>query len=96
MIPIDWTQAARSDLRAIHAYIARDSRVYAKRFIDRIKASAQRLSEFPYSGAVVPDWEREDVREILVGNYRVIYRLHKDRVEILGVIHGARQLPDLV
>lgn len=95
MIPIIWTGSARNDLRSIFAYIARDSRVYAQRMVDRIKAKVERLAEFPMLGGCVQEWDRDDVREIVVGSYRVIYQLLGDHLKILGVIHGARQLPDL-
>jgi plasmid stabilization system protein ParE len=88
---IRWSKAARGDLRQIHAYIARDSKLYAQRFIDRIKAAVENLRLFPEAGARVPEWDRDDFREIYVGSYRVIYRLF-DGVEIIAVIHGARHL----
>lgn len=88
-----WTEPARDDLRDIHAYIARDSPLYARRWIERIKAAASRLRQIPKLGAPVEDWDRQDIREIVVGNYRVIYRPGVDKIEILRVIHGARQLP---
>ena len=92
MTTIRWTESARTDLRMIHAYIARDSRVYARRMIDRIKTSVDRLKQFPGSGARVREWDNEQLREIVVGNYRVIYRLHEKMVVILTVIYGASQL----
>ena len=94
MTPIRWTDGARADLRAIHAYVARDSRVYARRLVDRIRKSVLRLRKFPESGGRVLEWDRPDVREIPVGNYRAIYRLRNNTVEILTVIHGARLLSD--
>jgi toxin ParE1/3/4 len=93
--PILWTESARADLRAIRDYVSRDSEVYAKRLIDRIRASVERLRRFPKSGARVPDWAREQLREVLAGNYRVIYRFTGNAVEVIAVIHAARQLPDL-
>jgi addiction module RelE/StbE family toxin len=92
---LQWTETARADLRAIYAYIARDSRVYAQRLIERIKKAAEDLRRFPELGAQVPEWDREGYRERLVGNYRVVYRLRANTVEILTIVHGARQLPDL-
>ncbi len=92
MSPIRWTDAARADLREIHSHIARDSRIYARRFVDRIKAAVEGIRLFPEAGAKVPEWDRDDIREIYVGNYRVIYRL-RDCIEIVAVIHGARRLP---
>ncbi|MBI3469114.1 MAG: type II toxin-antitoxin system RelE/ParE family toxin [Planctomycetes bacterium] len=70
MTAIRWTWSARRDLRDIHAYVSRDSKVYAQRLVDRIKASVERLRRFPKSGAMVPEWEQEDLREVIVGNYR--------------------------
>jgi addiction module RelE/StbE family toxin len=93
MMTIRWTESARADLRAIHAYIARDSRVYAKRMVERLRKAVDRLRRFPGSGTLVPEWDRPELREIVVGNYRVIYRLKERCVEILTVIHAARHLP---
>ena len=90
---IYWTERARSDLRAIYEYIARDSRLYARRMVSRIKKAVQRLRRFPESGSYVPEWARQDVKEIYVGDYRIIYRLRTDGVEILTAFHGARRLP---
>jgi len=92
MTRIRWSQAARADLRAIHTHIARDSRVYADRFVERIKAAIEGVREFPEAGAKVPEWDREDIREIFEGSYRVIYRI-RDCVDVIAVIHGARLLP---
>jgi len=93
MSPIFWTPTARQDLRAAHDYVARDSRVYARRLVDKIRKAVLRLKRFPLSGAMVPEWQREDLREIPVGNYRVIYRPRPNRIEILNVLHAARTLP---
>lgn len=95
MTAIRWTSTARDDLRAIHAYIARDSDVYARRFIQRIKTAVAGLKTLPEAGAWVAEWERDDLREIFVGNYRVIYHVTGKRILVLTVIHSARQLPDV-
>jgi toxin ParE1/3/4 len=94
MTRIRWSASARLDLREIQAYIARDSRVYARRFIDRIKKAVESIPRFPDAGSRVPEWDRDDMREIFVGNYRVIYRADAD-VVIIAVIHAARTLRDL-
>src|SRR5438132_8557675 len=95
MIIIDWTDGARQDMRSIFAYIAKDSRVYAKRLVDRIGEKVQLLKDFPELGARVEDWETENIREIQEGNYRIIYRTKAESVQILTVLHAARQLPEL-
>jgi toxin ParE1/3/4 len=91
---IRWTESAQVDLRAIHAFIARDSSVYARRTIDRLRKAVNRLSRFPGSGARVHEKDLPELREILVGNYRIIYRFDESRVVILTVVHAARQLTD--
>jgi len=89
---IYWTRQAQNDLRAIREHIARDAPVTAVAFVGRLKQSTERLREFPYSGRVVPEYGREEVREVLQGNYRLIYRITKTRIDILAVYHTARLL----
>jgi addiction module RelE/StbE family toxin len=92
---IVWTLQAVEDVEAIRAYIARDSPHYAALMAERIVESVERLKEFPRSGRVVPEVEREAYREVILGTYRIVYRLEDDRAEILTVVHAARLLPDL-
>ena len=62
--------------------------------VDRLRKAVERLGQFPGSGTRVHEWNRPDLREIVVGNYRVIYRLNDEIVEILTVIHAARRLAE--
>jgi toxin ParE1/3/4 len=94
MSRIVWTRTAIDDLRAIRAYISRDSVQYAKRMVERIKSAVERLEANPRSGGKVLEWDRDDLREIIVGNYRVIYRIYRRKIQILTVFHAARQLPE--
>lgn len=92
-----WTQRARRNLRAIHDYIADDSPKSATSMVDRITSKSEGLARFPLSGHQVPEFEEDPgdfvLRQVLEGNYRIIYRILPDRLEVLAVIHGARQLP---
>ena len=90
---IVWTEPAVEDLRELHAYIARDSEMYASGFVERIISAAERVAEHPRVGRVVPENNDENVREILYQHYRIIYRVKNDYIEVLTVIHGARDLP---
>ena len=90
-----WSEGAVADLQAIYAYISLTSPEYGIRVVDRLTKRSQQIADFPNSGRVVSEFSKTDVREILEGNYRIIYRLRSDRVEVLTVIHGARLLPDL-
>ncbi len=61
--------------------------------MDRLTARSQQLAGFPLSGAVVPEYESPEVRELVERPYRIIYRVRTDRVDVLAVIHGAQLLP---
>jgi len=92
MKKIVWTDPAVEDLRELHAYIARDSELYASGFVERLIWATERLADHAEMGRVVPESNNESIRELLYQNYRIIYRLKDDRVEVLSVIHGARDL----
>ncbi len=89
-----WTIHARQNVASIYEFISQDSVIYALRIVDRIEQASLAAARQPESGGIVPEFDLRHIREVLAGNYRVIYRvLPSDRVEILTVIHGARQLP---
>lgn len=81
------------DLEAIRDYIAKDSRYYARLYIARLFAAAAKLKDFPEMGRRVPEaGARTDVRELIFGNYRILYILEPHQVQILAVVHGNRDL----
>ena len=88
-----WTRNAKGELRAIHDYIAQNSPQYAQGMVDRITRRTEQLASQPQLGAVVPEYSEASIRELLVYPYRVLYRIGASRVEVLSVVHGARQLP---
>jgi toxin ParE1/3/4 len=88
-----WAEEAAADLQAIHDFIARDSDRYARAVCAELVEAVDQLGQFPQSGRVVPELRREDIREILRGSYRIVYRLRSaDVVEIVTIVHGARLL----
>ncbi len=89
-----WTRQAREDLRAIRDFIARDAPKTASAYVRKLRSSVQRLHDFPYSGEVVRELSREDIRQVLQGNYRVIYRVNQSRVDVLTIFHAARLLDE--
>jgi addiction module RelE/StbE family toxin len=93
MAAVRWTVGAREDLREIVEHIAADSPTYARAMAMRILGSVKRLRAHPALGRVVPEYEDESIRELIVGNYRVVYRVEGRRVGVLAVVHGARDLP---
>ena len=95
MAGIGWTSQAADDLEDIAEYIARDSEQYARLLVIDVLAAVDRLESFPLSGRVVPETNDPVIREIPLGNYRIVYRWKDPVVEILTVYHGARILdPD--
>jgi len=77
-------------LRAIRDHIARDAPATASNYVRQLSSSVGRLKQFPFSGEVVPEIGREELREVLQGNYRLIYRVSERRIDILTVFHTSR------
>jgi plasmid stabilization system protein ParE len=89
---IEWSDSARGDLEDLVRYISRDSAFYAQRFGEKVVLATRRLRDFPESGRMIPEVDDQTLREIIVQGYRVMYRLEADRVLILAVMHGSRDL----
>lgn len=90
MAEVRWTPQAADDLESITDFIAADSPHFAKLFALDVVAAVERLKDFPKSGRIVPELKDSGIREIVLGNYRIVYRLKKEVVEILTIYHGAR------
>ena len=89
---IEWAEPAELDLGDIYAYIARDVPIYAEQLIDRIINVTFLLQEQPFMGRIVPEAERDDVRELIFQNYRIIYLVKPGYLYIVAVVHGSRDL----
>jgi plasmid stabilization system protein ParE len=89
-VTIIGSRQAQDDLAAIRSFIARDSERYAQLTIDRIVTATDQLLNFPRSGRVVPEVGDENLREVLIGLYRVVYRLHEESIGIATVVHMSR------
>ncbi len=92
MAEVRWTPQAADDLNAIAEFISQDSRHYSNLFVLDVFYVVDRLIQFPKSGRVVSEINDPLVREVILGSYRIIYRVHQDLVEILTVFHGSRLL----
>lgn len=89
---VHWTDTADAHLKAIHAYIAQDSPEYAKRMVDRFTRRSQQIADFPLSGRKVPEYEMDQIREVIEGPYRIIYHIKSDQIDVIAVIHGAQDV----
>jgi toxin ParE1/3/4 len=91
-----WSPQSLRDLESIRGYIAVDSQQYADLMVRRIVAAVERLKAFPESGRIVPERNAPDVRELVVGRYRVVYRRKTHVVEIATVFRGSRDFPEFI
>ena len=89
---VHWTETAEGHLNAIYAYIARDSPEYAIRMVDRLTRRSQQIADFPLSGRKVPEFEMDQIREVIEGAYRIIYHIKPDQIDVLAVIHGSQDI----
>jgi len=92
---VRWTRTAADDLEEIAGHIAEDAPVAAARFVRRIRHAAHSLAELPERGRRVPELEPLDLRELLQGSYRLIYRVEPKAVFVVTIAHGARDLEAL-
>ncbi len=87
---VKWSVPAKNDLKQIHDYIAKDSKYYAQNVVQEIVAKTETLTDYPEIGRVVPEISDQNIRELIVYSYRLIYEISKNEIEILAIIHGRR------
>ena len=90
---IIWSPLAIDRTTEIAEYIARDNPSAARIWIETLFDKVELLKSSPKSGRVVPETHREDIRELIYGNYRIIYRVEKNKISVLTVRHGKQILP---
>ena len=88
-----WAEPAYQDLYAIAQYIAQDNPHAAKRWIAMLIKRTGQLEAFPESGRIVPELNRDDIRELIIKNYRIVYQRTDTTVTIVTVFEGHRLLP---
>jgi plasmid stabilization system protein ParE len=96
-VTIRWSARARRHLQALYDHIAADSPDNAARVVDRIVARLSQMETFPNSGRVVPEIDFPVYRELIEPPYRIIYRVGRNAVFLVAIIHGSRILrPELL
>ena len=86
-----WTDAALGQLEGIRDYLAQTSPGYAHWVVARLVERSEQIAAFPRSGRMVPEYEIDEVRQVIESQYRIIYLLKEDRIEILAIVHTSRQ-----
>ncbi len=89
-----WSPNAAEDLENICNYIMHNSEYYARHFAKQIITLIESIPDFPKSGRIVPEYQKEDLREKLFQNYRIVYRIKENCIEIVTISHCARLLPE--
>jgi addiction module RelE/StbE family toxin len=89
-----WTETAKQDLQAIRKFIAADNPTAANRWVQRLRERARNALHAPLAGRAVPELSREDISELIEGNYRIVYQVFADRLVILTVYEGHQLFPE--
>jgi toxin ParE1/3/4 len=90
---IIWSPLAVDRVSEIAGYIAQDNPVAAESWITTVFTKVEDLKAFPESGCVVPETDNKAIRELIYGNYRIVYRIEEKRLSVLTVRHGKQLLP---
>jgi toxin ParE1/3/4 len=90
---IVWSPLAVDRASEIAEYIARDKPSAAEKWIDTVFSKVDQIRSSPEIGRVVPEIKNESFRELIYGNYRIIYRIDKRQISILTIRHGMQILP---
>ena len=91
MVQVNWTDSALQDLNDIGDYIAKDSLRYAEMTVLRLFESVDILESHPLSGVITHEFENESIRQIIRGDYRIVYHIINEfRIDILTVHNCAR------
>ena len=90
---IIWSPLSIDRLSEIIDYISQENPTVAKNIVDTIFTKVDKLIKFPKIGRIVPEANREEIRELIYKNYRIIYKIEKHVISILTVKHSRQILP---
>ncbi|MCA2643318.1 MULTISPECIES: type II toxin-antitoxin system RelE/ParE family toxin [unclassified Microcystis] len=87
-----WTETAVNHLSSIYNYISQNSPQYAQRLVERLTRRSEQIANFPFSGRIVPEFETEQIREVIEGSYRIIYYIKPEQIDVIAVLHAAQNI----
>jgi len=87
---VHWTRNAIGHLANIYEYIGLNSTIYANRMVDKITRRSEQIADQPYSGRKVPEYDADDIRELIEKPYRI----KPNQIDVVAVIHGAQLMPN--
>ena len=96
MVSVRWTNIALENLNDIGNYIRKDSMKYARIVVRNLFTSTNLLKRHPRLGRMVPEFNNPNIRELIRGSYRVVYRIVDEKhIDVVTVHHSARLLKNL-
>lgn len=96
---VEWASVAETDLLSIVNYIAIDSPGNALQRLERIRQKVSALYTFPERGRIVPELQGQGIniyRELIVGPWRILYRISETTVYVLSVIDSRQNVEDIL
>jgi plasmid stabilization system protein ParE len=93
-VKIFWSPLAVERLEDIFEYISKDDSSAASKMIGRIFKRIETLSKFPERGRKVPEANREKIREVFEGEYRIIYRVESKKIYVLSIRNFRQLVPN--
>ena len=91
---IRWSARAMRDLDQIAVYIARDNPKAAREWIGKLRKTARNAARMPLAARIVPEIQRDDVREVFLHSYRIVYGVRDDHIFVFTVFGGGKQLTE--
>lgn len=97
MVEIIWTDNAIQDLSEIGEYIGNDSPKYAELTVSTLFDAPLILTDQPKTGRIVPEFNPQSIRELICGNYRIVYRIVSyNQIDILTVHNCFRLIRNVI
>ena len=93
MVKIEWSKIADNNLSQIYNYIYNDSIYYAVKTINKMIELTDNLENFSYMGRKVPEYDKNNIRELIYKSYRIIYEIQFNNILIRRIWHSSRNLP---
>ncbi|MBN2436525.1 MAG: type II toxin-antitoxin system RelE/ParE family toxin [Spirochaetes bacterium] len=96
---VQWTSTAQSDVRNILSFIINDGISRSKQLLNQLRDRGNKLKTNPGQGRIVPELAENNIytyREVFHKPWRIIYRIDNNRVYIVSVIDGRRNIEDIL
>jgi toxin ParE1/3/4 len=96
MVEVIWTQRATEEITSIAEYLEQYSALYASSIVKKLYVKVGVLKQFPKLGRIIPEMQEEKYRELIEGNYRIMYEMLDDEVILIQrVMHTSRYFTEL-